>query len=200
MHLQEAQKESTPESHPSRMFAEFDNWGVPAGTPTIPKRKITDITSSCSTWREGPMDALLLSAMLMFFPNSSQRSLNHGIDMLSATSSYYGWGFNFRNQGYSLSPFDGPAPLARLCDEVQPDGSTWTIHQIGPFDSTGGYDWWKFGWADALHFGRRFVENVGLRQPILPPPTSLGPCWRSLLPLRSRCSGTLGCAARKRIC
>ena len=34
-------------------------------------------------------------------------------------------------------------------------GATWAILRVGPFSSTGGYDWWQFAAHDALNLSRR---------------------------------------------
>lgn len=34
------------------------------------------------------------------------------------------------------------------CDGDDTDVGFWRISRIGPFRSTGGYDWWQFGWGD----------------------------------------------------
>ena len=35
------------------------------------------------------------------------------------------------------------------CKIPQEDGGSWHVQRVGPFVSTGGYDWWQIGWSDA---------------------------------------------------
>lgn len=40
--------------------------------------------------------------------------------------------------------------LGRTCDAEQDDGSVWTVTRLGPFRTTGCYDWTQVGWDNAF--------------------------------------------------
>jgi hypothetical protein len=46
-----------------------------------------------------------------------------------------------------------------LCEIKQSDGSYWRIQEVGPFTSTGGYDFWQFGWKDVFGLSEILKEH-----------------------------------------
>jgi len=47
-------------------------------------------------------------------------------------------------------PYWNSAADISLCEIKQSDGSYWRIQEVGPLTSTGGYDFWQFGWKDVF--------------------------------------------------
>lgn len=41
-----------------------------------------------------------------------------------------------------------------FCKRIEPDGSTWNVQKVGPFTSSGGYDWWKFAGHDVARLAK----------------------------------------------
>ena len=46
-----------------------------------------------------------------------------------------------------------------FCELPQSDGSTWHIQRVGPFVSTGGYDWWQMQAEDAFALRRAIAAH-----------------------------------------
>jgi hypothetical protein len=45
------------------------------------------------------------------------------------------------------------------CATNNTDGSKWAVQKLGPFISTGGYDWWQFSWNDVGRLSHVLKEN-----------------------------------------
>eukprot|EP01048_Picozoa_sp_COSAG05_P021796 COSAG05_NODE_4127_length_1661_cov_4.093470_1_plen_489_part_01 len=65
-----------------------------------------------------------------------------------------------KNRGEPAEPRSNPPPMfAQHCDTPGPGQQQWTITRVGPFHSTGGYDWHWFQWDDFGGFGRWQRQN-----------------------------------------
>mmetsp|Transcript_105640 Transcript_105640/g.235858 ORF Transcript_105640/g.235858 Transcript_105640/m.235858 type:complete len:679 (+) Transcript_105640:1-2037(+) len=47
---------------------------------------------------------------------------------------------------------EGTTVGLRSCHIEVKDGSKWSVQKVGPFRSTGGYDWWQVSWSDLGQF------------------------------------------------
>ncbi|KAH8055324.1 hypothetical protein JL722_8225 [Aureococcus anophagefferens] len=76
---------------------------------------------------------------------------NH--DLLPENEDQYSWGNRLR-RGVPLTAGDPNEDVTiafGTCEVEDVDGGgTWASERVGPFYSSGGYDWWQLGWADAL--------------------------------------------------
>lgn len=68
-----------------------------------------------------------------------------------------------------------------LCTIKQSDGSYYRIQELGPFASTGGYDFWQFGWKDVFGLSeiltehpRGIMADAAFSAAVLPDGTPLG--------------------------
>eukprot|EP00968_Pinguiococcus_pyrenoidosus_P022342 scaffold3153_cov243-Pinguiococcus_pyrenoidosus.AAC.2 len=67
--------------------------------------------------------------------------------------------------------------ISRCKIETPEDGGAWHIQRVGPFLSTGGYDWWQIGWSDGCFMTEaleRHPEGVDVDKTILVPVTEEG--------------------------
>jgi len=67
---------------------------------------------------------------------------SHGVE-------YARWYANDNDYGVRQSKKVTNATLA-FC-QMETENGLWRAEYIGPFTSSGGYDWWQFGWKNALH-------------------------------------------------
>lgn len=91
------------------------------------------------------------------------------------------WGRISNLTASNQPPFwDGSADLS-TCEIRKPDGWIYRIQDVGPITSTGGYDFWQFGWEDVFHLEEVLKENPNgiifdsaFSAPVLPDGTPLG--------------------------
>ena len=88
-------------------------------------------------------------ATVNYYPTTLdfQQFRNH--DLIPENKKLYSFGNRLRN-GHPAPGFnnEGQQVMHGSCEFSTPEGGTWTSERIGPFYSTGGYDWWQLGWAD----------------------------------------------------
>ena len=88
-------------------------------------------------------------ATVNYYPTTLdfQQFRNH--DLIPENRKHYSWG-NKLAKGHAAPGFnnEGHAVSHGTCEFKTPEGSTWSSERIGPFYSTGGYDWWQVAWAD----------------------------------------------------
>ena len=63
---------------------------------------------------------------------------------------YVRWYANDNDYGNYLSSDNHLANVSLHTCEVEAASGVWRVERIGPFVSTGGYDWWQFSWRNAL--------------------------------------------------
>ena len=127
-----------------------DNWGDPARKVRVHDQTIQEVTSRCE-FEFQPMSSVLDGATFNFYPSTEDWATYKGTDLvpenkhLYLRTGDYPWGRNFATN-------KDTTVLAAECDIENNDESTWSIQRIGPFKSTGNYDWWQFAWNDVLRF------------------------------------------------
>lgn len=78
-------------------------------------------------------------------------------------------------------PFWNESADLSTCEIKQPDGYFYRIQEVGPITSTGGYDFWQFGWKDAFGLSEVLKEHpdgimfdAAFSAAVLPDGTPLG--------------------------
>jgi hypothetical protein len=128
-----------------------DNWGMPHQT-TPPFRSTYDkeIKSKCDAQFSitKPISDLLENAMVNFYANNEDFAAFTGVDLVPENHDLFsdvGTQYKKRLDATIVAP---KSLLASNCETTNDDGSRWTITRIGPFRTTGGYDWTQVGWEN----------------------------------------------------
>lgn len=66
-----------------------------------------------------------------------------------------GWHFT---QPWKKYPFEERGIQGSRCRLPQPDGTTWSLERVGPFRSTGDYDWLQMAWSNALQLSEELRD------------------------------------------
>ena len=134
-----------------------DNWGDPARKVHVHDETIQEVTSRCE-FDFQPMSSVLDGATFNFYPSTEDWATYKGTDLvpenkhLYLRTGDYPWGRKFATNKETTI-------LAAECDVENHDESTWSIQRIGPFKSTGNYDWWQFAWNDVLRFKEKLKST-----------------------------------------
>ena len=127
-----------------------DNWGAPVHKVEHYEKTIQQVTSACK-FDFRPMSSVLDAATVNFYPSTEDWASYKGTDLVPENNHLYLRSGNFP-KGRGFPSNDEKSILAAECEIENSDGSTWSIQRIGPFKSTGNYDWWQFAWDDVLQF------------------------------------------------
>jgi len=130
-----------------------DNWGTPVHKLRLSGQSIDQVTSSCK-FDFQPMSSVLKDATMMFYASTEDWANYEGIDLVPENKHLYQiplWNNLVTKKGMDV--------LAADCEVDNDDGSTWSIQRVGPFKSTGNYDWWQFAWADVLRFKQKLKAH-----------------------------------------
>lgn len=136
-----------------------DNWGMPQYKLEPMEQTIDQVTAGCK-FDFQPMSSVLQDATMAFYASTEDWANFEGVDLVPENNHMFP---NPRFKNLALKK--ERSILAADCEVDNEDGSSWSIQRIGPFKSTGNYDWWQFAWAD-LHgrggragYGARFPSN-----------------------------------------
>ena len=101
-------------------------------------------------------------ATVNYYPTTLdfQQFRNH--DLIPENKKLYSFGNRLR-KGHPAPGFnnEGQQVMHGTCEFSTPEGGTWTSERIGPFYSTGGYDWWQVGWADLFGLKKKLKGHPG---------------------------------------
>ena len=142
-----------------------DNWGV-VSSQRHPFRNTftTEIRDGCyeSFTKMKPMSALLENAMANWYPSNAAFDQFKGVDLVPENHYMFKdkspWGRKLDTKKTPKGSFK-----AATCENQLEDGSTWTVTRIGPFYTTGGYDWTQIGWDnlwDIREKLKRFPDGI----------------------------------------
>lgn len=127
-----------------------DNWGMPhQNEPPYSRRYSSEVVSRCASSFSSlqPASAVLTNAMAVYYPTTEAYDRFSGVDLVPENN------FLFEPTAFSHS-IDPDTSLitAKVCEveSVAKEGSRWTVIRIGPFYTTGGYDWTQIGWEDTF--------------------------------------------------
>lgn len=86
-----------------------------------------------------------------FYPTTSDFRKFHGIDMVPENKQNYVRTERFVQTLNFVDKNRVSIDIMTMqeCRLPQDDGGAWHVQRVGPFNSTGGYDWWQIGWSDA---------------------------------------------------
>ena len=93
-----------------------------------------------------------------YYPSSARFSVYDGIDMIPENKHTYvrgtPWTTKLKDKGDPEAKEQlGAEPMmmqqCRVPVSEADGGGAWHVQRVGPFVSTGGYDWWQIGWSDA---------------------------------------------------
>lgn len=125
-----------------------DNWGVVSQTRNPFLKTFTqDIQDACraSFGDSKPMSEVLDNAMANWYKDNTDFDNFVGVDLVPENHHMFKamspWGSKL-----DTTVVPKGVTKASTCENTLPDGSTWTVTRIGPFHTSGGYDWLQFGW------------------------------------------------------
>lgn len=134
-----------------------DTWGLANDRPpeTLFERvRPADLT--CSFTKSDPSDREKF--VLNWYQDSAKFQAWKGVDLVPSRH----WEYDLPDVGKffkanvknwtkaTAPPFHKISDLAiQECEIPQADGSFYRVQRLGPFTSTGGYDYWQVGWMDA---------------------------------------------------
>lgn len=137
-----------------------DNWGMPhQSAPPYRATYEKEILNQCRAQFEEmiPMSDLLDHAMVNHYKTTAQFKEFKGVEWVPENHKYFKpfspWGVNFDTKSVAKKTMK-----AATCDHLLEDGSTWTITRIGPFVTTGGYDWVQVGWDNLWDLRDKFKQ------------------------------------------
>ncbi len=104
------------------------------------------------------MSELLENAMLNYYKNTSDFDNFKGVDMVPENHHLFKkkspWGPKL-----DTSVVPEKSMKAANCENNLDDGSTWSVSRIGPFRTTGGYDWVQVGWDNLWDLRALFSKH-----------------------------------------
>ena len=131
-----------------------DNWGMTyqERQPFNPTSYEEEVLPLCKDFfaSMGPASDTLSEVMATHYPNTAKFSEFKGKDLIPENHDYFPawpnkWGPKLTTRGSIKKAMKGGT-----CEKssTKNDGSQWTVTRLGPFKTTGGYDWTQVGWED----------------------------------------------------
>lgn len=123
----------------------------------LDNRGYQDVMEQCKEQLERdvmPMYMYSRDSTVNYFPDSESYAHYRGIDMIPQNKDNYVQGENlakYLNFKDSKKIYDGDINI-HSCRVPTKDGGAWHVQRIGPFNSTGGYDWWSISYPDVGMF------------------------------------------------
>jgi hypothetical protein len=122
-----------------------DNWGA----PTYPVehwsgRTLEQLSKECD-WEWGKFSELFEGATLQWYSNTQDWQTFKGYDLVPER---HGIG-SAKFRSLDAKTFGSNIKGGR-CKITDDGDSEWVLERIGPFKSTGDYDWWQFAWDDTF--------------------------------------------------
>lgn len=135
-----------------------DSWGIAGNMATGKKPFAHNILAGkqCEMKYE---DAKSIPGLTMiYYPNSAAFHAYRGVDMVPMKHAELvgRWAKNVKNWVPGQNgPHAQKTHMRRgSCEIPQPDGGGIHVQRLGPFTSTGNYDWWQVGWHDVWHMSK----------------------------------------------
>lgn len=119
-----------------------------------------DIQEKCSATFEsaGPAADVLEAVMVNYYKNNDDFAKFTGIDLVPENHKLFptfGTPFHETMDPTKVKP--GTVKGA-TCETINDDGSRWTVTRLGPFITTGGYDWTQVGWENLWNLEEKLKE------------------------------------------
>ena len=139
-----------------------DNWGDPKLSTTDRRPRASSgyyeqlILPSCRKQFEQnlqPMSDLFPNATAIHSLNSERYDDFDSIDLIPENKNLYSKGSPW-GEKYHYSNKRIKSMLAATCHLEEENAHQWEISRIGPFITTGGYDWVQIGWDDLWGFSK----------------------------------------------
>lgn len=131
----------------------IDNWGdpnlkhYPRAEPSFYSNNIQKICEKQWNKNEKPMSDLLKTATVIHSIDTPSYDNFNSIDWIPENKKLYPMGSPW-GPTYEFPENKKKSILASTCHIDEEDESQWEITRIGPFYTTGGYDWVQIGWDD----------------------------------------------------
>lgn len=145
-----------------------DNWGMPYDKPRVrdlPETYYDEmIRRPCaSQWEktEQPASDVLEMATAVLSANTQKYDDFESVDLIPENKAFYSrgspWGPKFDFDSYPSKSIK-----AATCQlNADRDTSSWEITRIGPFKTTGGYDWLQIGWDNIFDLKEILKHHPG---------------------------------------
>lgn len=130
-----------------------DNWGDPSlkhyprADPEFYDQIIRIPCEQQWSKNEKPMSELLKTATVIHSPDTPSYDIFDSVDWIPENKDLYPPGSPW-GPSYQFPASKKKSILASTCHLNEEDNSQWEITRIGPFITTGGYDWIQIGWDD----------------------------------------------------
>jgi hypothetical protein len=160
-----------------------DNWGMPLQRPQLKDRDYYDnvIMEPCSrqfSVNSAPFSDSYPQATAIHSLSTDEYDSFHSIDLIPENRYKYSpsspWG---NPKTYDFKTATPKAVLSAECRLPVTDGSSWDITRIGPFRTTGGYDWLQIGWDNIWNISEKlklYPEGLFLLEQVMQPVTEDG--------------------------
>lgn len=161
-----------------------DNWGfVHNDVVPLDHRGYEEVMGQCK-FESMTMHEYGSYSTVNYYPSSASFSKYDGIDMIPENKRNYVRGVPFEklktkhdnDHGKNPLTVNGETVMMHQCKVPMPEsegGGAWHVQRVGPFTSTGGYDWWQIGWSDAGMISevieKQHPEGVDIESAILVP-------------------------------
>lgn len=134
--------------------AEFgDRFGyVPSVRTKVYSDEYMQIRGEClQSSSESIFSTVKNQATVNFYPTTKDFQDFNNYDLIPELTNNYK-DARLRHKGSYGTNNEGIEITFQHCDLSVQGDYTWTVERIGPFISTGGYDWWQIGWEDVFGF------------------------------------------------
>lgn len=138
-----------------------DTWGFVEQSDTPLDHKGYDEVLSKCQFTEKKMYEYGKYSTVNYYKTTADFNKFKGTDMIPENRHNYVRGSTFAN---SLNFMDKKSfyeedIMMAECRIPEDDGGAWHVQRVGPFKSTGGYDWWQLGWSDAGAFSEALEKH-----------------------------------------
>lgn len=125
-----------------------DNWGLPNQKKKPYKTTYKeDIKDKCEgRWKVAPFSTKR-QAMVSYYKDTPDFNKFIATDHVPENKHLYKPGAQWGKR-YDYTSVEKYSMKIAECEIDTGDGGGWILQRIGPFKSTGGYDWWQIGWDD----------------------------------------------------
>jgi len=102
-------------------------------------------------------------ATLIYYPDQPHYKNFTGWDLIPENKEHYHDPHPYKSSLYfdrKEEIIPGEEVVIRNCILPTPrDGGAWHVQKMGPFISTGGYDWWQFAWSDLANLSEVYKKH-----------------------------------------
>lgn len=128
-----------------------DNWGMPSqGRRPFTTNYETEIRAKCGEQLSSgiSMADTFQDAMVNWYETAERMGKFDGDEWVPENHELFA-GYPTRwKSGLNPNKVKPGTMKGGVCEAENDDGSRWTVNRIGPFVTTGGYDWVQVGWED----------------------------------------------------